>query len=202
MSVKVTKDEALDYHKFPNAGKLAIQTTKKMETQRDLSLAYTPGVAYPCEEIQKNPELAFEYTSKRNLVAVISNGTAVLGLGDIGSDHVSCTVEDGSGSPPSLDDLGLPLQQVHDVGIDLHHGGLKVVAGRVRMTLICRCAIGPDHVRDSDHLAIEIVDLVFIRIQLIIPSCLFYDILLLYIQYVGCNKNGQIFGIVCLWYLL
>ncbi|WP_152060376.1 malic enzyme-like NAD(P)-binding protein [Aliarcobacter butzleri] len=85
MSVKVTKDEALDYHKFPNAGKLAIQTTKKMETQRDLSLAYTPGVAYPCEEIQKNPELAFEYTSKRNLVAVISNGTAVLGLGDIGA---------------------------------------------------------------------------------------------------------------------
>ncbi|MCG3719973.1 malate dehydrogenase, partial [Aliarcobacter butzleri] len=85
MGVKVTKDEALDYHKFPNAGKLAIQATKKMETQRDLSLAYTPGVAYPCEEIQKNPELAFEYTSKRNLVAVISNGTAVLGLGDIGA---------------------------------------------------------------------------------------------------------------------
>ncbi|WP_157277427.1 malic enzyme-like NAD(P)-binding protein [Aliarcobacter butzleri] len=85
MSVKVTKDEALDYHKFPNAGKLAIQTTKKMQTQRDLSLAYTPGVTYPCEEIQKNPELAFEYTSKRNLVAVISNGTAVLGLGDIGA---------------------------------------------------------------------------------------------------------------------
>lgn len=82
---KVTKDEALDYHRAPNPGKVAIATTTQLETQRDLSLAYSPGVAYPCEEIQKNPELAFEYTSKRNLVAVISNGTAVLGLGDIGA---------------------------------------------------------------------------------------------------------------------
>ena len=82
---KVTKEEALDYHRAPNPGKVAIATTTQLETQRDLSLAYSPGVAYPCEEIQKNPELAFEYTSKRNLVAVISNGTAVLGLGDIGA---------------------------------------------------------------------------------------------------------------------
>ena len=82
---KVTKEEALDYHRTPNPGKVAISTTTQLETQRDLSLAYSPGVAYPCEEIQKNPELAFEYTSKRNLVAVISNGTAVLGLGDIGA---------------------------------------------------------------------------------------------------------------------
>lgn len=82
---KVTKEEALDYHRAPNPGKVAISTTTQLETQRDLSLAYSPGVAYPCEEIQKNPELAFEYTSKRNLVAVISNGTAVLGLGDIGA---------------------------------------------------------------------------------------------------------------------
>ena len=85
MSTKVTKEEALDYHRVPNPGKVAIATTTRLETQRDLSLAYSPGVAYPCEEIQKNPELAFEYTSKRNLVAVISNGTAVLGLGDIGA---------------------------------------------------------------------------------------------------------------------
>ncbi|BAK73305.1 malic enzyme-like NAD(P)-binding protein [Arcobacter sp. L] len=85
MSTKVTKEEALEYHRVPNPGKVAISTTTRLETQRDLSLAYSPGVAYPCEEIQKNPELAFEYTSKRNLVAVISNGTAVLGLGDIGA---------------------------------------------------------------------------------------------------------------------
>ncbi|MFY9074119.1 malate dehydrogenase [Malaciobacter mytili] len=85
MSVKVTREEALDYHRSPNPGKVAIATTTKLETQRDLSLAYSPGVAHPCEEIKKEPELAYEYTAKRNLVAVISNGTAVLGLGDIGA---------------------------------------------------------------------------------------------------------------------
>ena len=85
MTAKVTKEEALDYHRVPTPGKVAIATTTRLETQRDLSLAYSPGVAYPCEEIQKNPELAYEYTSKRNLVAVISNGTAVLGLGNIGA---------------------------------------------------------------------------------------------------------------------
>jgi malate dehydrogenase (oxaloacetate-decarboxylating)(NADP+) len=85
MSTKVTKNEALDYHRVPNPGKVAIATTTRLESQRDLSLAYSPGVAYPCEEIARDPELAFEYTSKRNLVAVISNGTAVLGLGNIGA---------------------------------------------------------------------------------------------------------------------
>jgi malate dehydrogenase (oxaloacetate-decarboxylating)/malate dehydrogenase (oxaloacetate-decarboxylating)(NADP+) len=85
MSNKVTKEEALEYHRVPNPGKVAIATTTKLETQRELALAYSPGVAFPCEEIQKNPELAYEYTSKRNLVAVISNGTAVLGLGNIGA---------------------------------------------------------------------------------------------------------------------
>ncbi|MBU3014734.1 malate dehydrogenase [Poseidonibacter lekithochrous] len=85
MSSKVTKNEALDYHRVPTPGKVSIATTTKLESQRDLSLAYTPGVAYPCEEIQADPELAYEYTAKRNLVAVISNGTAVLGLGNIGA---------------------------------------------------------------------------------------------------------------------
>ncbi len=85
MSTKITKEEALDYHRVPTPGKVAIATTTRLETQRDLSLAYSPGVAYPCEEIQRDPELAYEYTSKRNLVAVISNGTAVLGLGNIGA---------------------------------------------------------------------------------------------------------------------
>jgi len=77
-------EAALHYHQFPKPGKLAIETTKPFETQCDLSLAYTPGVATPCLEIEKNPALAYRYTSKGNLVAVISNGTAVLGLGDIG----------------------------------------------------------------------------------------------------------------------
>lgn len=85
MSLNVTKEEALFYHEFNTPGKLGIATTTSLETQRDLSLAYTPGVAHPCLEIEADPENAFKYTAKKNLVAVISNGTAVLGLGNIGA---------------------------------------------------------------------------------------------------------------------
>jgi malate dehydrogenase (oxaloacetate-decarboxylating)(NADP+) len=76
---------ALDYHRFPRPGKLAIEATKRMATQRDLSLAYSPGVAAACEAIVANPQAAFDYTARGNLVGVISNGTAVLGLGNIGA---------------------------------------------------------------------------------------------------------------------
>jgi len=82
---KVTKEEALLYHSSGRKGKVEVIPTKSYSTQRDLSLAYTPGVAYPCLEIEKTPEDAYNYTAKGNLVAVISNGTAVLGLGDIGT---------------------------------------------------------------------------------------------------------------------
>ncbi len=75
---------ALDYHEFPTPGKIAIAATKQLVNQHDLALAYSPGVAAPCEEIVKDPNNAFKYTSRGNLVAVITNGTAVLGLGDIG----------------------------------------------------------------------------------------------------------------------
>ena len=75
---------ALDYHQFPTPGKVAIAATKQLVNQHDLALAYSPGVAAPCEEIVKDPNNAFKYTSRGNLVAVITNGTAVLGLGDIG----------------------------------------------------------------------------------------------------------------------
>ena len=75
---------ALEYHEFPSPGKVAIQATKQLLNQHDLSLAYSPGVAAPCEEIVKDPNNAYKYTSRGNLVAVITNGTAVLGLGDIG----------------------------------------------------------------------------------------------------------------------
>ncbi|MDD2508621.1 malic enzyme-like NAD(P)-binding protein [Aliarcobacter skirrowii] len=85
MSFKVTKELALDYHKNDKAGKIGVYTTKSFKNRDDLSLAYTPGVAYVCEEIKSNPQDAFLYTTKRNLVAVISNGTAVLGLGNIGA---------------------------------------------------------------------------------------------------------------------
>ena len=83
--VSVTDQEALDYHEFPKPGKISVETTKPVVTQKDLSLAYTPGVAVPCLAIEKNPEDAYKYTAKSNLVAVISNGTAVLGLGNIGA---------------------------------------------------------------------------------------------------------------------
>ena len=76
---------ALDYHRLPRPGKLSITPTKRMETQRDLGLAYSPGVAAACEAIAADPRAAFDYTARGNLVAVISNGTAVLGLGAIGA---------------------------------------------------------------------------------------------------------------------
>src|ERR1700761_9781618 len=79
------RQSALDYHRHPRAGKLAIEPTKRMETQRDLALAYSPGVAAPCLEIAADPDKARDYTARGNLVAVITNGTAVLGLGDIGA---------------------------------------------------------------------------------------------------------------------
>ena len=82
---KITREEALNFHLEPTPGKWEVSATVPMTTQRDLSLAYSPGVAVPCEEIAKNPELVYDYTNKGNLVAVISNGTAVLGLGNLGA---------------------------------------------------------------------------------------------------------------------
>ena len=82
---KVTKEEALLYHSGDRPGKIEVTPTKPCTTQRDLSLAYTPGVAEPCLEIYKKNSDVFKYTSKGNLVAVVSNGTAVLGLGNIGA---------------------------------------------------------------------------------------------------------------------
>ena len=83
--VKITKDAALEYHRSGKPGTIEVNPTKPYSTQTDLSLAYSPGVAFPCLEIQNNPDDVYQYTAKGNLVAVISNGTAVLGLGDIGA---------------------------------------------------------------------------------------------------------------------
>lgn len=93
---KIRKQEALDYHKLGKPGKIEVVPTKPYSTQRDLSLAYSPGVAEPCLAIEKNPETVYDYTAKGNLVAVISNGTAVLGLGDIGPE-ASKPVMEGKG---------------------------------------------------------------------------------------------------------
>ena len=92
--MEIRRKDSLDYHRQGRKGKIEVNPTKPCRTQWDLSLAYTPGVAEPCKEIQKNPDLSFEYTARGNLVAVVSNGTAVLGLGNIGA-HASKPVMEG-----------------------------------------------------------------------------------------------------------
>ena len=96
MSEQIKKQDALDYHEKPQPGKIKVVPTKKYATQRDLALAYSPGVAEPCLEIAKNKSDVYKYTTKGNLVAVISNGTAVLGLGNIGPE-ASKPVMEGKG---------------------------------------------------------------------------------------------------------
>lgn len=90
------REQALEYHANGRPGKIEVVPTKEAKTQRDLSLAYSPGVAEPCKEIHNNIEDVYKYTAKGNLVAVISNGTAVLGLGDIGPE-ASKPVMEGKG---------------------------------------------------------------------------------------------------------
>ena len=96
MSKESRRKEALVYHAKPTPGKIQVIPTKRYASQRDLSLAYSPGVAEPCLEIEKDVEQVYRYTTKGNLVAVISNGTAVLGLGDIGPE-ASKPVMEGKG---------------------------------------------------------------------------------------------------------
>jgi len=115
---KLSKDDALNYHSEGRPGKIEVIPTKPHSTQRDLSLAYSPGVAEPCLEIEKNPEDAYKYTARGNLVAVISNGTAVLGLGDIGA----------LAGKPVMEGKGLLFKifadiDVFDIEVDLHDAG-------------------------------------------------------------------------------
>lgn len=107
---RVTKQEALDFHSQGKPGKIELSPTKPLNTQRDLSLAYSPGVAFPCLEIEENPASAYELTNKGNMVAVISNGTAVLGLGNIGA----------LASKPVMEGKAVLFKRFADVdGIDL-----------------------------------------------------------------------------------
>src|SRR5512140_3887794 len=114
---KITREEALEYHHLKGKpGKIAVVPTKPMDTQRDLSLAYTPGVAVPVLDIEKDPEMAYEYTSKGNLVAVITNGTAILGLGDRGA----------LASKPVMEGKGVLFKRfadvdVFDIEVDTHN---------------------------------------------------------------------------------
>ena len=104
---KIKKQDALDYHSVGRPGKIEVVPTKPYNTQRDLSLAYSPGVAEPCLEIEKNPEDVYKYTAKGNLVAVISNGTAVLGLGNIGP----------AASKPVMEGKGLLFKIYADIDV-------------------------------------------------------------------------------------
>ena len=105
---KVTDQEAREYHHLNGKpGKIAVIPTKPMDTQRDLSLAYTPGVAVPVLDIEKDPEAAYEYTSKGNLVAVLTNGTAILGLGDRGA----------LASKPVMEGKGVLFKRFADVDV-------------------------------------------------------------------------------------
>jgi len=101
------KKEALDYHEYPRPGKVGMSITKSTETQKDLSLAYTPGVGEPVLEIHKNSEDAYRYTNKGNLVAVISNGTAILGLGNLG----------GLASKPVMEGKGVLFKKFADIDV-------------------------------------------------------------------------------------
>jgi malate dehydrogenase (oxaloacetate-decarboxylating)(NADP+) len=108
MAAKITREDALEYHRLKGKpGKISVVPTKPMDTQRDLSLAYTPGVAVPVLEIEEHPEAAYEYTSKGNLVAVISNGTAILGLGDRGA----------LASKPVMEGKGVLFKKFADVDV-------------------------------------------------------------------------------------
>jgi len=112
------RQQALEYHEFPTPGKVAIHATKQLLNQHDLALAYSPGVAAPCEEIVKDPNNAFKYTSRGNLVAVITNGTAVLGLGDIGP-LASKPVMEGKGvlfkKFAGIDVFDIEINEKHDL---------------------------------------------------------------------------------------
>ena len=107
-------DDAREYHREDPPGKLEISTTKPTNTQRDLSLAYSPGVAAPCRDIAADPDRVFEYTAKGNLVAVVSNGSAVLGLGDIGAAASKPVMEGKGGLFKRFADI-----DVFDVELDI-----------------------------------------------------------------------------------
>jgi len=107
--ISVTDDEALAMHRRGKPGKIELAPTKPLATQRDLSLAYSPGVAAPCLAIQADPARAYDYTAKGNVVAVISNGTAVLGLGNLGALGAKPVMEGKAVLFKRFADIALPI---------------------------------------------------------------------------------------------
>jgi malate dehydrogenase (oxaloacetate-decarboxylating)(NADP+) len=113
------REAALDYHKNPSPGKISIKPTTALATQRDLALAYSPGVAVPCQEIEKDPQKALDYTSRGNIVAVISNGTAVLGLGNIGALASKPVMEGKSVLFKKFADIDSYDIEIDETGVDM-----------------------------------------------------------------------------------
>src|ERR1700730_3414714 len=136
--IRATEDEALQFHASGRPGNLSIAPTKPLTTQRDLALAYSPGVAFPCLHIQRQPDAAFDYTSNGNFVAVISNGTAVLGLGDLGARGARPAIERAAFGGINLEDIKAPecfiieerLRELLDIPVfhDDQHGTAIIAA--------------------------------------------------------------------------
>ena len=122
------REEALEYHSRARKGKIEVTATKPLVSQRDLSLAYTPGVAEPCRDIHKNEELAYDYTAKGNLVAVITNGTAVLGLGNIGALAGKPVMEGKANLFKKFADIDVFDIEVDETDVDKFVEAVKAIA--------------------------------------------------------------------------
>src|SRR5438094_546417 len=138
MQNELRKQQALEYHSKGRPGKIEVVPTKEAKTQRDLSLAYSPGVAEPCKEIAANKENVYQYTAKGNLVAVISNGTAVLGLGDIGPEA----------SKPVMEGKGVLFKIYADIDVFDIELDTKNVDEFVRMVKILQPTFGGVNLED------------------------------------------------------
>src|SRR2546425_7256293 len=135
-----SRQDALDYHSGGRTGKIEIVPTKPVATSRDLSLAYSPGVAEPCLEIARDPDLSYKYTVRGNLVAVISNGTAVLGLGDIGA----------YASKPVMEGKGVLFKKFADIRSEEHTSELQSLA-----YLVCRLLLEKKKTIEDVHTVVR-----------------------------------------------
>ncbi len=157
MPKAIRKEDALEYHSKGRPGKIEVIPTKDTKTQRDLSLAYSPGVAIPCMEIKDNPDDAYQYTAKGNLVGVITNGTAVLGLGNIGAiagkpvmegkgllfkifaDIDVFDIELNETDPEKLVDIITSLEQLSEASTGRHHSSECFTSTGIKKTFADTC---------------------------------------------------------------
>ena len=136
-----TDKEALDFHLKGKSGKIEINSSKPLTTKRDLSLAYSPGVAAPVKEIAKNPDLAYDFTSKGNLVAVISNGSAILGLGNLGALASKPVMEGKSVLFKKFADIDSIDLEVDSIDVDKFINCVQVLAIKNFLNFFCRAVL-------------------------------------------------------------